>query len=1301
MRTVISKFYYAFIRQTRFVMALSLMLLTALVWASIRFSGASAHSAPVIASRVLAQTGQSGRPWVNLSDVRSVPVQFSGPDAARSALNQNSARPLAMASADFDEDGVADFISGYASDGRGLLALQRGNADSIYPNSPQAQSRRSRGESSDAPMLANSSVIESAVIPEFLAAGDFDNDRHADLAAASANRLYIFPGDGSGGLSEARVIELPGPVTAMIGADLNREDGLVDLALAIGGSQPRLMVFEGPAGAAFAAPETFSLPATARSLVSGQFDSSYEMDLAVGAGRKLMVIRGRDRKLSTDSRRAGAAVIDSRSLDFDISSIASGDFTGEQETDLAVLATDGGLHLLSGDGADLSKGIARWSAKKLTDTSHKSSSFLVSARVSSLSIDSLIVVESASGKLTVLTDSDGKGFEEETARPPALLETEFNVEGGASSVLAARLNGDAMSDLVILGNSQALTSYATTLVASTFTVTNNNNSGLGSLRQAIIDANNNLGADSITFAIGSGVQTITLLSDLPGITSPITIDGTTQPGFSGTPIIEINGAGTPSGIGLKVAGGTSLVRGLVINRCSLHGIQFVQKNGNMLEGCYIGTNVAGAAALPNFDGVNLASTSNHLVGGTTAAARNVISGNTNFGVRMHGLSNSNNTLHGNYIGVAVDGATDLGNGNSGVSINSFNNKIGGTAAGTANVISGNAQEGVIVSTGPSVSGNLIQGNIIGLGSDAATPVQNDLNGVRLFNVPNNTVGGTAMGAGNFISENGARGVEISSLSASGNKVQGNTIENNGTDGVFTSDGTNATIGGTVAGAANIISANGESGVEVFSGTGNNIRQNSIFSNTGLGIDLAGDGITANDANDLDGGPNARQNFPVLTFCRGGATTQVIGTLNSAPNTLFTIEFFLNAVCDPSGNGEGETFIGSTTVTTNGSGNASFNVTFMVASGGGQFATATATDPNNNTSEFSACRVVCVYSLSATSTTIGGLGGSSSVNVITPGGCDWTAVSNAAFITITSGSSGSGNGTVNFTVAVNPNNAPRSGTMTVAGITFTVNQDPNPAGCTLTISPMSQTVGAPGGTGMVSVMSTLPDCAWMAVSNDAFITITSGSSGMGNGTVNYSVAANPASTPRSGTLTVAGQTFTVNQDPAPCAFGLVPSSMTFQAAGGSSSVAVNAPGGCNWTAVSNDAFITITSGSSGSGAGTVNYSVSANPGFTTRMGTMTIAGLTFTVTQLPPCTFNIAPLGINFLKAGGTGTITVTVEAGCTWTAVPNVPWITITMGATGSGNGTVKYSVSTNTTGAKRTGKITIGTKMHTVTQSG
>lgn len=166
---------------------------------------------------------------------------------------------------------------------------------------------------------------------------------------------------------------------------------------------------------------------------------------------------------------------------------------------------------------------------------------------------------------------------------------------------------------------------------------------------------------------------------------------------------------------------------------------------------------------------------------------------------------------------------------------------------------------------------------------------------------------------------------------------------------------------------------------------------------------------------------------------------------------------------------------------------------------------------------------CTYAISPASKTLGSSGGTGSVSVTAPGNCIWTATSNAPWITITSSSSGAGNGTVNYSVAANTGLS-RIGTMAVAGQTFTVNQD---SGCTFSINPTSQDFNASGGTGSVSV-STANGCSWTAVSNVSWITITAGNSGLGNGTMNYSVASNTSNKSRNSTINIAGKTFTVRQ-----------------------------------------------------------------------------------------------------------------------------------------------------------------------------
>jgi len=261
--------------------------------------------------------------------------------------------------------------------------------------------------------------------------------------------------------------------------------------------------------------------------------------------------------------------------------------------------------------------------------------------------------------------------------------------------------------------------------------------------------------------------------------------------------------------------------------------------------------------------------------------------------------------------------------------------------------------------------------------------------------------------------------------------------------------------------------------------------------------------------------------------------------------------------------------------------------------------------------------VCDFLLDPTNATFAASGGSNNVSVTASNGCAWTAVSNDPFITIISGNSIPGNGTVSYSVTTNTSRLGRIGSMTIFGEIFPVVQSgtSGESGCPCALSATGVTLPAKGGSERVSVKFKSPGCAWTAVSNDPFITITAGSSGMGNGTVEYTVPGNTNTTALSGTMTIAGQTFTVNQETGSCTCSLAPTGGSIKAAGGSATVKVKASfGDCEWTAVSDDPFITIISGNSGIGDGVVTYSVPANTNTTSVTGSITIAGQTYTVTQ---------------------------------------------------------------------------------------
>jgi hypothetical protein len=236
------------------------------------------------------------------------------------------------------------------------------------------------------------------------------------------------------------------------------------------------------------------------------------------------------------------------------------------------------------------------------------------------------------------------------------------------------------------------------------------------------------------------------------------------------------------------------------------------------------------------------------------------------------------------------------------------------------------------------------------------------------------------------------------------------------------------------------------------------------------------------------------------------------------------------------------------------------------------------------------------------------GGTGSIAVTATGNCGWTAQSNANWIMITAGASGSGNGTVTFAVAANTGASPRAGTIALAGQTFNVTQ----VQCSFMIAPVSQAFTAGGGAGSVNITAQ-SGCGWTAQSNASWLTISSANSGSGNGMINFTVAANTNTTSRNATLTIAGQTFTVTQ--AGCTLTISPASQSFEPMGGTGSIIVTAAGGCAWTATSNANWLTITSGSSGAGSGAVSYSVAVNTSSGPRTGTLLIADQTFTVTQV--------------------------------------------------------------------------------------
>jgi hypothetical protein len=828
------------------------------------------------------QTAEGGVPWLNFRDGHDLQTFYSGPEHLSRLIEQNLANPLSLASADFDEDGVVDLVNGYAVQSQGIVVLHRGNVDALYPNSPEVHLRKASGTFIDSPFLPTASIFEVKENPGLLEAGDFDADGHMDLVVAKVGGtlLHLLSGDGTGRFKSGQALTLPGSLTSLTAGEINRPDGLKDLVTGVTAPDgAKLLIFEGSKGALRASPEVLSLPFEATSLALGQLDESYEMDLAIGAGSELLIVHGRDRKLSLDeTKRAGVPrpIIDKLAFPFRIVSVATGDFTADNRTDLALLSESDTVQIF--ERSNQPGNNTKWHEINRTEitTARRQSigslrNKLLTAKVSGWPGDDLLVVNDTENGLQIL-DGIGQPQSKEfaTSQMKSALETfALDLGGEPVALLPMRLNDDQLTDLVLLraGNRRGLV-LALSATEKTFIVNSavdksdsnladgicNDGTGNCTLRAAIEQANASPGTDAIHFSIGSGAQTIKPATQLPEIIDPIIIDGTTQPGFSGSPIIELSGAGVvgmiPPRNGLIISAGNSIVRGLLINSFADDQLVLKSNGGNIVEGNFIGVDISGTASVGANSGDQVGirvGSSDNLIGGTTAAARNLISGlkpQYSYSVAVFIDNASGNRVQGNLIGTDVTGTLALGN-SAGVSIShGDNNIVGGVTAGAGNVISANNSG---LGIGYIAKGNLVQGNFIGTDITGTVALGNDRNGVGLGDrVSDNLIGGTTVGARNVISANLGNGIVISNDDDEpGNYVQGNFIGTditgtvdlgNGESGVFIDGFSNGNIiGGTVEGARNIISGNQGYGILIEGSS----SQNHLVQGNYIGTDVAG------------------------------------------------------------------------------------------------------------------------------------------------------------------------------------------------------------------------------------------------------------------------------------------------------------------------------------------------------------------------------------------------------------------------------------------------------------------------------
>ncbi|HYM24625.1 MAG TPA: BACON domain-containing carbohydrate-binding protein [Vicinamibacterales bacterium] len=453
----------------------------------------------------------------------------------------------------------------------------------------------------------------------------------------------------------------------------------------------------------------------------------------------------------------------------------------------------------------------------------------------------------------------------------------------------------------------------------------------------------------------------------------------------------------------------------------------------------------------------------------------------------------------------------------------------------------------------------------------------------------------------------------------------------------------------------------------------------------------------------------------------GRATEISSTSPSAPKCQVSVDSSLTTA--PAAGGTGSLGISTTrdctwdassevnwiALTSASSGQGSGTVSYRVDANGVPTARKGTLEVNGSQVTVSQEAAPCLFAVSPLNPSVSAPGGSVTVNVSTLAGCAWTAASQAPWIHVTGGATGSAPGSVALAIDAN-SGAARSGVVTVAGQAVTISQaeapapapTPTPLTCTFSINPLSDSESPAAGSGSIGVTASDPTCVWTAISNVTWLTIAAGASGTGSGRVAYTVAANTDAA-RTGTMTVAGKTFTVNQAAAGCSYLLSPASQSVDSGGGSGSFTVASGAWCSWNAAAGMTWISITGGASGSGNGTVSFSVAANSG-AARSGTISVGGQTFTISQAalppPPCTFSISPTNQTVDPAGGAGTVTVTASSpSCTWTAASNNgDWLTVTSGSSGTGSGTAGFGAAVNS-GPARTGTLTIAGQTFTVSQ--
>ena len=746
-----------------------------------------------------------GAPYLNLCDGRAVASELGSGGGA--------VHPVSLASADLDEDGVPDLVSGYATGGGGTITVQRGNEAALWP---YGAALRNGPLPAFLPQARSFSLPES---PDFLVTGDFDADGHTDVVAAhrGGGALYFLKGDGRGGFLKPKRVAVDGSITAMISGEINRPDGLADIVIGVNTANgTRVLVFESPRGAVQDQPEIFRVNHPVTALALGHFDGGAMNDLAVGAGDELMVIHARDRKLSMGAAERASvprARITMQTEPFTIQALVAGDFSGAGPS-IAALGNDGQIHILehalagnnllarmladpaytpamqvpgasrkglpvTGAGHIAPSLAARletlrhtlgaegpeWMEKNVVPLPSgfaQDAPRLVAARVSGSLEEDLVAPDSGNNALHIfstISKAHRPGAIQSVAKMSLLAS--LDAEASPAAVLPMRLSKSGLHGLVILqdGTTAPIVMQQTIPPGNIFTVTNTSDAIItagtevtgpaGSLRAAIYNANNATGPAEVDF-------------DIP----------TSDPGYNsatGTFLIQPLSEAAPGAFNdfaLPPINQTITIDGYTQPGASPNTSSTTDNAKILIEIDGTMATTPGGAGLVPFDDTGSTYRGLDFTGWTNPDIESGPSGETASGAEGMEANGVGDYIEGNFFGTDPTGTLAI----SAKTSSNYGNRIG-----------------IFADNGPGF-GNMEGGNIIG----GTTPQARNI-------LSNNTAGGvlflsTALEAhleGNFIG-----------LDASGAKALGNIDDGAG------SNGATITLGGTLPGDGNVISSNG-------------------------------------------------------------------------------------------------------------------------------------------------------------------------------------------------------------------------------------------------------------------------------------------------------------------------------------------------------------------------------------------------------------------------------------------------------------------------------------------------------------